>query len=256
MSSDIYILSHQDDEIAILKSIKNTIVSKRNIFIYFLTNGNINDYENIELINKREKESKKVLNELGVNSENIEFLGRKLKTKSYTLLNKLNETYEILFHKINKLQDDVTIYTHAWEGGNIDHDSTFIVSLKLYREISKIKLAYQFPFYNSYKMPLHFFRVFCPIYENGIAEKLHLTFSEKLRFIKKLFNYSSQLKIWIGLYPFIIFKILINEYNYLQKIEKKFFLRKPHKNLLWYEKQNFANFEETVIKFKSFLSNN
>ena len=59
--------------------------------------------ENIELINKREKESKKVLNELGVNSENIEFLGRKLKTKSYTLLNKLNETYEILFHKINKI---------------------------------------------------------------------------------------------------------------------------------------------------------
>ena len=51
-------------------------------------------------------------------------------------------------------------------------------------------------------------------------------------------------------------KILINEYNYLQKIEKKFFLRKPHKSLLWYEKQNFANFEETVIKFKSFLSNN
>ena len=42
MSSDIYILSHQDDEIAIFKkSIKNTIVSKRNIFIYFLTNGNI-----------------------------------------------------------------------------------------------------------------------------------------------------------------------------------------------------------------------
>ena len=61
-------------KVPILKSIKNTIVSKRNIFIYFLTNGNINDYENIELINKREKESKKVLNEL---SELEEIIGVK-----------------------------------------------------------------------------------------------------------------------------------------------------------------------------------
>ena len=92
MAYDIYILSHQDDEIAILKSIKNTIQLKRNILIYFLTNGDINDSENVDLINKRESESKKVLNDLGINSENILFIGRNLKTKSYTLVNKLNQT--------------------------------------------------------------------------------------------------------------------------------------------------------------------
>ena len=52
MAYDIYIFSHQDDEIAILKSIKNTIQLKRNILIYFLTNGDINDNENIDLIKK------------------------------------------------------------------------------------------------------------------------------------------------------------------------------------------------------------
>ncbi len=256
MAYDIYILSHQDDEIAILKSIKNTIQLKRNILIYFLTNGDINDSENVDLINKRESESKKVLNDLGINSENILFIGRNLKTKSYTLVNKLNQTYEVLFDKINKLQGEITIYTHAWEGGNIDHDTTFVICLKLFREITKIKLLYQFPFYNSYKMPINFYRVFCPISENGVAKKLHLSLNEKIKFIKYLFTYSSQLKIWLGLYPFIIFKILINKYNFLQKIEKNFFLRKPHKSLLWYEKQNFADFEKTVVKFQFFLNNN
>ena len=105
-------------------------------------------------------------------------------------------------------------------------------------------------------MPINFYRVFCPIRENGTAKKLHLSLNEKIKFIKYLFTYSSQLKIWLGLYPFIIFKILTNKYNFFQKIEKNFFLKKPHKNLLWYEKQNSADFKKTVVKFQFFLNNN
>ena len=90
--------------------------------------------------------------DLGIKPENIEFIGRKLNINSYKLINNLDEVYEILFDKINKLQmNEMTIYTHAWEGGNLDHDSSFVISLKLLRKVAKIKSGYQFPFYNSYK---------------------------------------------------------------------------------------------------------
>ena len=69
-----------------------------------------------------------------------------------------------------------------------------------------------------------------------------------------MFYYTSQLKIWIGLYPLVIIKILINEYNYLQAINSNFKLQRPHENPLLYEKQKFISFEKIIILFNSFLN--
>ena len=87
--------------------------------------------------------------------------------------------------------------------------------------MAKIKSGYQFPFYNSYKIPI-FFRVFHPIDQNGSHENINLSFTEKLQFIKYLFEYSSQLKIWIGLYPFIILKYLLMNTIFYKKSKKIF----------------------------------
>ena len=254
MKNNIFLFSHQDDEIAVFKTIKDKVKKNENIFIFFLTNGNIYNYNNIDLISKRENESKKVLKLLGINLKNIIFLGRNLDINSYDLLNHLDDAYQQLSNFINKLNDEIEIYTHAWEGGNIDHDACFVLVLKLMRNHNNIIYGYQFPFYNSYKMPLNLYRVFYPIKKNGQAVKCEISFEEKKEFIKYLFYYTSQLKIWIGLYPFVIIKILINEYNYLQAINSNFKLQRPHENPLLYEKQKFISFEKIIILFNSFLN--
>ena len=123
MKTDIFILAHQDDEIAIFKSIKNSVQSDNNTFIFYLTNGNNSKNDNLDLVLKREKESKNVLAQLGVNPQNIFFLGHNLNIKSYDILNFLDIIYEKLINFINSFDNEVIIYTHAWEGGNIDHDS-------------------------------------------------------------------------------------------------------------------------------------
>ena len=253
MKTDIFILAHQDDEIAIFKSIKNSVKSDNNTFIFYLTNGNNSKTDNLDLVLKRENESKNVLAQLGVNLKNIFFLGHNLNIKSYEIFNFLDIIYEKLINVINSFDNEVIIYTHAWEGGNIDHDSCFILGLKLIRNNSKIIAGYQFPFYNSYKIPFHFYRVFCPIKLNGNAVNLKISKIEKIHFIKYLFYYPTQIKIWIGLYPFIIFKILFNKFNYLQKIDKAHLLKKPHEGSLWYEKQKFMKFEKIILLFNSFL---
>ena len=256
MKNNIFLFSHQDDEIAVFKTIKNILSRNEKIFIFFLTNGNISNFNDIDLISKRENESKKVLEKVGVKSENITFLGKSLSINSYNLLNNLENVYNKLSSFIDQLNEEIVIYTHAWEGGNIDHDASFVLALKLMRNYSNIKYGYQFPFYNSYKMPFNLYRIFYPISINGNAVKSKISFNEKIEFIKYLFYYVSQIKIWIGLYPFIIIKILTNNYNYLQKINSNFELNKPHQDLLWYERKKFAKFEKSIILFKTFLNPN
>ena len=68
-----------------------------------------------------------------------------------------------------------------------------------------------------------------------------------------LFYYRSQLKIWFGLYPILIYKIIFNNYGNLQIIEKKFLLKKPHEKDLWYEKRNFITFNRIKLLFLKFL---
>ena len=50
MKTDIFILAHQDDEIAIFKSIKNSVKSDNNTFIFYLTNGNNSKNDNLDLV--------------------------------------------------------------------------------------------------------------------------------------------------------------------------------------------------------------
>ena len=39
MNFDLFLLSHQDDEIAIFKTIKESVLKKNEILIFYLTNG-------------------------------------------------------------------------------------------------------------------------------------------------------------------------------------------------------------------------
>ena len=67
-----------------------------------------------------------------------------------------------------------------------------------------------------------------------------------------LFFYKSQLKTWLGLYPFIIFKYLFYKNDEIQEIKKSFFIRRPHKGKLLYEKRGYCTydkFEKKIIKF-------
>ena len=139
MIDKIFLLSHQDDEIAIFNHIKKSIKSNTTIHIFYLTNGRIKKVDEQKIINIREKETIKVLTKLGVKKNKIIFLGKKLKINSYELHKNLNITFDALSNFFKKLKKDTIIYTHSWEGGNVDHDSCFIITLKLMKRFSKIK---------------------------------------------------------------------------------------------------------------------
>ena len=72
--------------------------------------------------------------------------------------------------------------------------------------------------------------------------------------LKYLFEYKSQLKVWFGLYPFLVFNLLFRNYYFLQKINKNFKVIKPHKGRLLYEKFRNSRFEALRFNFIKFLN--
>ena len=116
-----------------------------------------------------------------------------------------------------------------------------------------IDKSYQFSQYNSFKTNLIFFRVFNPINKIG-GSRFYSKFKKRILYIKLLFFYKSQIKIWFGLYPFVIYHYLFKGFNYLEKLNRDKFIKKPHKKKLLYEIRKYLSFEKFQSKTKYFLN--
>ena len=248
----LFILCHQDDEMGLFNRIKSSVEQKKNVLIIFMTSGydiSIPKKKNT----RRDIESISVLKKLGVKEKNIFFIGRKNNIKIYELYLHLDKSFKDLVLIIRKLKGNTIIFTHTWEGGNEDHDACHSIVLKLYSQIKKIKKCYQFSLYHGKNTPFNFFKVQDLFRKNGKIIKDKISTYNKLIFLKYLFYYKSQYKVWIGLYPFLIKNILFNKYGFLQIIKKNMKLKKPHKDKLLYERMRDNKYSNIISHINLFL---
>ena len=257
MVNNIFIFSHYDDEFGLFNLIENSTKKNKNVFVFYLTNG-LKKYEikNKKKLFKRQNESFKILSKLGVKKKNIICLGKKLNINVYDLYKKLNITYDNLNIFLKKLSGNHVIYTHAWEGGNEDHDASFVISKKILCENTKVISGFQFSQYHGENTYFYPFKVQTFIKSNSKIYKGKLNFFSKIKYIYYLFTYVSQLYLWIPLYPFIILKILLNNYGGVKKISKNLTLKKPHSGNLLYENLRSNKYKELEYYFFSFLKKN
>ena len=93
----IFVLAHQDDEMGIYPEIERQ--SKKlgnNVIVYYLTNGVRQGHSSLE----RNEEAIKVLSTIGVDSENIHFLGDDLSISDQTLHENVVEVFSYLRYRI------------------------------------------------------------------------------------------------------------------------------------------------------------
>ena len=234
-----YLFAHQDDEFGIFIQIKEEL-KKNELFIFYLTSGTDKKINKNELY-LRDKESIKTLTSLGVKKENIFFVGRKLGIKHNKLYLNVKKVTIFLENFISNIHKPKIIYTHSWEGGHEDHDTCNLITRRL-KERYKIKNCFQFSQYNAFNTSIIFFKIFNPIKtKNG--KKVYASLLDRIYFIKLLFNYKSQIKVWIGLYPFIITHYLIKGYNFIERLNSSKTIERPHSGKLLYEKRGFCKFE-------------
>ena len=253
MKNSIFIFSHQDDEFGVFESIRHAIEQGHNVIIYYMTNGKINKSIPKQILYHRDLESLKVLKKIGVKEKNIIFFGRINNIETCCLYKKLEYAYKILSKKIIKTQGKKIIYTHAFEGGNEDHDACYVIVKKLINKSKDIQFAFQFPLYNS-NTSFFYYQVQKIIISNGKLIKIKTKFFNRLKYIGYLFYYKSQLRTWIGLYPFIVFNLIFRNYYCLQKIDKNLNIRKPHSGKLLYEKFKRCSFSDFQNQLKKFIN--
>tara|TARA_Y100000590_G_scaffold444628_1_gene575628 strand:- start:446 stop:1210 length:765 start_codon:yes stop_codon:yes gene_type:complete len=252
MKYSIFILSHQDDEFGVFEIIRKAILKKEKVIIFYMTNGAINKSIPKFKFYNRDLESLGVLKEIGVKENNVIFFGRLNNIPTCCLHKKLKHAYLNLNKYFKKYNGKIKLYTHAWEGGNEDHDACYILVKKIIKNSKKIKAAYQFPLYNA-NTNLFYYSVQRIIEVNGKAIRIKVNLLDRLKYIKFLFYYKSQIRVWIGLYPFLIFNFLTRNYCILQKINEKKSIEKPHKGTLLYEKFRNSKYKNLQKNFLFFL---
>ena len=234
-----YLFAHQDDEFGIFIDIFKKI-KKNNIYIFYLTSGYQNKISKT-VLSERDMESIKVLKKIGVKQKNIIFVGRKNDISSNKLYLNADKAYKEIIKFTKKIIPNEVV-TLSWEGGHEDHDACNFIGRKIAFKFDILRNSGEFSLYNAYKVNIIYFKVFNPINKNGNIVRAN--FLQRLLIIKFLFFYKSQLKIWIGLYPFVIFHYFFLGYNLVQPLNRDKLIKKPHSGKLLYETRGFCRFSK------------
>ncbi len=152
MKNILLVAPHPDDEIVGASIIIKRILSKKNLIIFFPTNGVIPkeamwlwDRKNYkERIKIRKKEMNQSLKNLGIKKFYFQNI------PSRTLKKNILKTFSIM-KKIIKKEAIDTIFCPAFEGGHQDHDvSNFICS-----RLKKLAAIYEFAEYNYFNKKIN-----------------------------------------------------------------------------------------------------
>ena len=242
-----FLLPHRDDEFGIFQQIQSHLRGQDEVKCIFFTQTPPQDYHL-----KRNAESRKVLTKIGVAPENILNMSYELDLYDLDLLNRVLPIAGWLEQFIAQNPRLTRIYVPAWEGGHPDHDILHGIIVKIMARHGRLNQIYQFPLYNNLNCPGQFFRVHSPLEANGTIEKLPIVWRDRIRFLYYCLLYPSQLKAFIGLYPFIFLHTVFYGVQYLQPVSVERIRQRPMAGVLYYEKRKFATYE-AVAKALSIL---
>jgi len=243
---DVFLCAHQDDEFSFLYTIQCSLAEGRDLLVLFLTDGG-----NSRI---RDEESRRVLEAVGVHSSSIKFIGSELQFTDGKLMDHLLPAWRAIKNCIERLNSRVeSIYMPAWEGGHQDHDVLHVLGVCLARKLGVYHSSRQIGLYHSYRMPWIFYRVLSPLELNGPTRKTPIPLSKRLEFLILFLNYRSQLRAWIGLYPFVVLDYLLDGAVKLQPISWSRIHQAPHPGVPLYEKRGFSNLQRVTVSINDFL---
>jgi LmbE family N-acetylglucosaminyl deacetylase len=231
----IFFFAHQDDEFGIFQKIIDERQIGRRVVCAYLTNGNSEDCKKI--IRKRNQESINVLTRLGISKEDIHFAGSELSISDARLPYCLEAASHWIRNCFNTFPNIKAVYIPAWEGGHHDHDALHALIVNFADEKNILPLVKQFPLYNSYRLAGPFFNVLTPLLTNGSIETTTIPWKNRILFLRFCLSYPSQIKTWIGLFPFVLLHYIFSGKQVLQQVSLKITFQKPHNGNLYYEKR-------------------
>lgn len=240
------LLAHQDDEIAMASRIRLETKAGRDVYCCFLTDGAARRRSSTT----RNAESLGVLGRLGVPADRVFFLGTEHRIPDGSLFRNLDRAYDLVAHatRFLTLQEILCL---SWEGGHPDHDAAHLLALALAQERRLLDHIREFPLYNGSGTWGGFFRVMSPVGRR--IEKRRITLAEGLRIAALSFEYRSQRRTWLGLFPEMFVKLVILREEISGIPEPERVRRRPHEGRLLYERRYGVAYGEFQAAVEDFI---
>jgi len=234
---ELFLFAHQDDEFGIFHVIDACRRQGRKVACAYLTRG-VNG-----LAAQRNQESQRVLGKLGVNAQDVVFAGDLLAIDDGHLHLSLDSAEAWIREWIGSFDMVERIHIAAWEGGHHDHDSLHALTLHVARLLGLLPRVRQFALYNHNGCPGPLFRVLSPLPANGPVEFHRIKWAKRFSYLRLCLQYPSQLKTWIGLFPFVLLHYLLDGRQALQAVSMERLEQRPHPGVLYYEQRRFFEWE-------------
>lgn len=232
------LLAHQDDEFAAQAWIQEALAEGLRLKCCFFTRG-----IDARINERRNQESVTVLQKLGVQQEDICFVGEELDIPDGRLHEQLKSVAHWLRHRFIS-DDPQRLAIPAWEGGHPDHDALHAVTVCIADEFHLIDRIEQFPLYNAWKCDRPWFRVMSPLPLNGAIRKTTIRWQDRWRYLLNCLSYPSQTVSWLGLFPFVAWHLMVRGCEQYQGVSIARLDERPHAGALYYEHRGFACWDE------------
>ncbi|HEX6591322.1 MAG TPA: PIG-L family deacetylase [Moraxellaceae bacterium] len=245
---DVFLLAHQDDEYGVFHAIAQSAATGRRPLCLYLTSGDFGGQD----VARRNRESRDVLAALGVAAADVHFIGQQAGISDGVLLDSLEPAYQAVLALLQSQGAVTALYVLAYEGGHQDHDAVYLIGCRLQKALG-IATAWQFSLYQGKGLPSPLFRVLAPLPENGAVQAQAVPWTKRWWYLRLCLRYRSQLKTWVGLFPFVLLYYLRDGRQQLQPLVAGRCRERPHAGPLLYEKRGVLAREVFESRSKDFL---
>ncbi|HET7436492.1 MAG TPA: PIG-L family deacetylase [Thermoanaerobaculia bacterium] len=218
MTRVLFVFAHQDDEVAAAVHILRFVRSGAHVACVFLTNGEGNGCAAAT----RDDESRRALASIGVDDVHFGTL------PDGALVEHLDEAIARL-----EAIDADEIWTLAYEGGHQDHDAAHIAALTV-AEQRNIPCV-EFPLYHGFHSLGPLFRVCAPL--PGQYTRWPVSMRDAWRTTRLVRFYQSQRRTWLGLLPFVIWRLFFVRRVVTRDASAERTHARPHVGSLFYERR-------------------
>jgi len=243
--SVLFVFAHQDDEVAVSPLVAREVRRGARVVCAFMTDGGKTTPPAV-----RDRESRAVLQELGVASGDIHFIGSASAIRDQALIEHLQRAYDALVDAVGAISFQ-RVVTLAWEGGHPDHDAAHLIAIA-YAKQHHIARLEQFSLYHGRGVPGPFFRTLSPLTDRDVRVT-RLGWAEGLRAAALWFRYPSQVGSWLVLFPETFREFAVMRQQRLQAVDVAAIERRPHEGRLLYERRYGLTHEDFRTRAQSFI---
>jgi LmbE family N-acetylglucosaminyl deacetylase len=244
----LFLLGHQDDEIAFAPLISRIKAKGQPVRVVYLTDGGIGRVTP----KLRNTESSRALASIGVAATEINYLGTEMAVPNGQLFRRFSAVYSALDAQTAAISSLGEIYTLGWEGGNMDHDAAHVIAMVLAMARDRLHRAWQVPFYRAADLGPPFFSLFAPLPDNGPVTTLTLASRESWLRARLIRHFHSQWRTFAGLGPLILWHALTKPVLKRQPMRLHRLWERPTAGRLLYEQRygvSFGEFSECATAF-------